>query len=296
MKPSSRKTSTCITSMSRAQKAIVGLGWGLAVAVMVAYVGFRAWEEGDQVRRQTRLPEAVSFESLTEEPIVPVIEVVKPPSSTTTQAATPQTTVADVVAIAHPRAMNLAVPFTAQAPSGNWSLPYQEACEEASVLMAVAYFDSTRVDIATKEAATAELLALVDFQTERFGDYKDTTAEETARFARQRYEHITFDIVRDPTVEDLRAALARGQLVIVPAYGRALGNPHFSGDGPLYHMLVLRGYDADRGWFVTNDPGTRYGEGYVYDEATIMAAMGDWNDGDPQNGEKVVLVVSSRVR
>jgi hypothetical protein len=39
-----------------------------------------------------------------------------------------------------PDSYNLAVPFAPQAPRGDWSLPYQEACEEASLIMAYRFF------------------------------------------------------------------------------------------------------------------------------------------------------------
>ena len=35
--------------------------------------------------------------------------------------------------------MNLSVPFTSQAPEQNWDEPWQDACEEAAVLMLDAY-------------------------------------------------------------------------------------------------------------------------------------------------------------
>jgi hypothetical protein len=70
-----------------------------------------------------------------------------------------------------------------------------------------------------------------------------------------------------------------------------LGNPYFSGDGPPYHMLVLTGYK--RGKFITNDPGTRRGEGYMYKEDVIMNAIHDWAGSKEtiRDGEKAMMVV-----
>ena len=48
----------------------------------------------------------------------------------------------------------------------------------------------------------------------------------------------------------------RGVPVLLPAAGRLLRNPYFSGQGPLYHMLVVKGYTRD-GKIITDDPGTR---------------------------------------
>lgn len=193
-----------------------------------------------------------------------------------------------------PESFNLAVPFTSQAPHANWDLPYQEACEEASVLMAVSFFNRHGVDLSTADSADREILSLVDFQTDRYGFYLDTTAQETVRFGSAMYEHLEWGVIDNPTIDQIKAEIASGSLVLVPAAGRELGNPFFSGEGPLYHMLVIRGYTKEK--FITNDPGTRRGEEYVYDQEVIMSAMGDWNNGDPATGAKRVIVVSAGER
>jgi hypothetical protein len=54
-------------------------------------------------------------------------------------------------------------------------------------------------------------------------------------------------------------------------------------------MLVLKGYRAD-GAFITHEPGTRFGENYVYDETSIMEAAHDWNGGNVENGARVMIL------
>ncbi|MBT6254505.1 hypothetical protein HOI83_04745 [Candidatus Uhrbacteria bacterium] len=188
--------------------------------------------------------------------------------------------------------INLAIPFTSQAPHSNWDLPYQEACEEASVLMAVSFFDKELVNLSSADEADEAILSVVAFETDKYDLFLDTTAAETKRFAEAMYPGYGFDLLSNPSVDDIKTALSNGSPVIVPAAGRELGNPNFTGAGPLYHMLVLRGYTDST--FVTNDPGTRNGNGYVYKQKTIMDAMGDWNAGDPANGAKVVIVVTKK--
>ncbi len=47
-----------------------------------------------------------------------------------------------------PATLMLPVPFTPQAPTANWDAPHNEACEEASAIMAAAYFaGSTDVNL-----------------------------------------------------------------------------------------------------------------------------------------------------
>jgi hypothetical protein len=186
-----------------------------------------------------------------------------------------------------PDQFNLAMTFTPQAPHANWNLPYQEACEEASAAM-VHYYWSEQ-EFANPEEADAELLRLVDFQNNTYGEYEDTNAEETAQFMRDFYGYENIEVIDNPTVEQIKEEVAAGFPVMVPAYGKVLENPNFRSGGPLYHMLVIKGYTV--GTFITNDPGTRRGADFVYNIDNIMSSMGDWNDGDPQNGSKVVIVV-----
>lgn len=187
-----------------------------------------------------------------------------------------------------PSQINLAVPFTSQAPHANWDFPYQEFCEEASAYMVWLYYEgysSGQVDVAV---ADAHLLEMKEAEERLLGTYLDTTAEQTSAFIKAFYGLNAYT-VENPTIEDLKAQLSKGFPVIVPAAGRELGNPNFSGEGPLYHMLVLRGYTQDV--WITNDPGTRHGQGYIYDIDVIMNAMGDWNDGDPAHGASIVIFV-----
>ncbi|MCH8049422.1 C39 family peptidase [Patescibacteria group bacterium] len=185
-----------------------------------------------------------------------------------------------------PSQFNLAVPFTPQAPHANWELPYQEACEEAAAYMVTLYYDGVLVGRVDPDVADAAILEVVQFQIDFFGDYLDTTAQETAQLIDLFYNYGA-EVVENPTVDEIKAEVAAGRPVIVPAAGRELGNPNYTGLGPLYHFLVIKGYTPDK--FITNDPGTRKGENYVYDTQVIMDAMGDWNNGDPANGAKVVI-------
>lgn len=188
-----------------------------------------------------------------------------------------------------PAQFNLAVPFTSQAPHGDWELPYQEACEEASAYMVAEYFKGTPSGKIDPDVADADLLEVVEFQEDFFGYFEDTTVAETIQFIDFFYG-LAATAVEDPTVDQIKAEIAAGRPVIIPAAGRELGNPNFTGLGPLYHMLVIKGYADDK--FITNDPGTRNGASYVYDIDVIMDAIGDWNGGDPANGDKIVIFMN----
>ncbi|MFH2063002.1 MAG: C39 family peptidase [bacterium] len=184
------------------------------------------------------------------------------------------------------RTINLRVPFMVQAPTANWDELHGEACEEASAIMLAAYYDD-ETEITTAEAED-RIMAAVAWEEENLGYHLDTTAEETARMMREHFGLTTARTVAIASLDDIRSAVAAGHPVIVPAYGKALGNPNFRNGGPLYHMLVVKGFDGDR--IITNDPGTRRGADYVYDADVLWNAIHDWNNGDVPYGPKVMIV------
>lgn len=200
----------------------------------------------------------------------------------------PPPTIPTAASGAHSPSINLPVPFTVQAPDGNWDMPYQEACEEAAVLMAIRYvFSNPILDVADADKA---ILDLVRTNAEKLKYPVDQTAKQLMDLIHAIDPKIPVALVENPSVELLKRELAIGNVIIVPTVGRKLQNPFYRQPGPIYHILVLRGYTAD-GYFITNDPGTKRGEEYLYPFERVMDAMGDWNGGDPANGEKVVLIL-----
>jgi hypothetical protein len=187
-----------------------------------------------------------------------------------------------------PAEINLDVPFTTQAPKVNWDADHEEFCEEASVLMAAAYINDFA--IASPDFADAELYKIKDFEMSEFGYFKDTTAAEVTTILKKYSGLPKVDLIKDPTMDQIKQALASGKIIVAPFAGRKLGNPNFTGAGPLYHMLVIKGYTKD-GKIITNDPGTRKGANYIYSSQTILDAMHDWNGGDVDHGAKVMIVV-----
>lgn len=185
-----------------------------------------------------------------------------------------------------PEEHNLDVPFISQAPHANWDFTHEEACEEAAILMANRYFKG--IGFGGADEAERALQEIIVWEKDNLGFFESTTAEETARVAREMLG-LKAEMIENPSVDQIKRYIFENKLVIVPAAGRDLGNPFFKQPGPLYHMLVIRGYTKTQ--FITNDPGTRRGENYPYDFETVLSANHDWNGGDVSGGEKVVVAV-----
>lgn len=185
-----------------------------------------------------------------------------------------------------PDAINLAVPFTSQAPLGIWDEFTEETCEEASFLMVYEYYQGASEGSIDPTAADTDFRAMVATE-ENLGFGPSISSMQFISFA-QAYNGTAARIVENPSVDDLRALLAAGHPIIIPAFGRNLGNPFFTGEGPLYHMLVLRGYTPTT--FITNDPGTRHGENYQYATEVLMNSIGDWDGDSPDGGTRVIVL------
>lgn len=205
----------------------------------------------------------------------------------------PQNTGQDPVANnnpALPKTVSLPVPFTPQAPTANWDQLHNEACEEASVLMAAAYFGGNHNPTLSAEQAEAEISKLVQWEQEEYGYHLDTTTPETAKMIEDVYGLKT-KIIENFSVDDLKSELTEGRLVIISVDGRLLGNPNFRQPGPPHHMFVITGYNSTG--MVTNDPGTRRGRNYTYSFDTIYEAAGDWehNQHAVNRSKKMAIVV-----
>jgi len=187
-----------------------------------------------------------------------------------------------------PPTLQLAVPFTAQASTGKWYDLHNEACEEASVIMAWAYFNNiTSLPPAVVER---EIQKLTEWQQTNYGYYLSITTPETARMIRDVYGLKTEITTMSQDV--IKEALAEDKLVILPAQGQLLNNPNFTPPGPPYHMLVITGWDSTH--FITNDPGTRNGSKYRYTYETLYDATGNYSHSTKlvNTSEKQIIIIS----
>lgn len=185
-----------------------------------------------------------------------------------------------------PEELNLKMTFYSQAPFGNWDYPWQEACEEASVLLvANEYFGRDW----TAEQFNDEILKLVDWEKKQFGQYEHTTVKETARILND-YLALKALIYEDPSYADVQKILARGHFVIMTFDGKKIGNPFYKNGGPVYHAMVIKGYKSGEK-VITADVGTRRGEDYVYSWNTLQSALHDYAVPMSDGAKRIIEVI-----
>ena len=250
--------------------------------VVVGLLGLRAVLNQDSAIQQIDTPDLVTEQPVqknegeTEEPTAPVSQ----PKDEPVEAAT------------LPVRVSISVPFTAQAPFGDWDdQRQQDGCEEASTLMAARWITGESLNPTT---ALAELMKIFSWEDETFGASNDTNAADTARILTGYFKVPNVTVSRDVTVLSIRTALAAGKVVIVPTDGQALGNPYFSGDGPERHMLIIIGYDDSTKRFIVNDPGTKRGASYQYTYNVLIDAIREYPSGVHQpivENRKAMIVV-----
>lgn len=194
------------------------------------------------------------------------------------------------------RAAGIAVPFVLQAPHSRWIQPYEDACEEAVMVMLDAYFQQDTRDRMPANEADKRILDIVALERRVLGYDKDTNVGTIARLINEYFLFEAY-VVRDPSLEQIKEQIDKGLPVVIPAWGRTLvkSNPYFKRPGPTYHTLLITGYDDAKQEFITQEPGVGRGRNFRYPYALLMGAIQDLLQdakGRPiQGGERLVLFV-----
>lgn len=183
--------------------------------------------------------------------------------------------------------------FVQQAPEKNWDQPWQDACEEAS-LVTVDYFYKNINSITTTENRDA-ILKMIEFENQQ-GFTHDINIEQMSLVA-QKYLGYQTKIIENPTIEDIKKYLVQNIPVIITGNGKTLyqENKHFNSGGPYYHSLVILGYDDNKKQFTVHDVGTKAGAYFKYSYNLLMESIHDFPSSgkkeDINSGPKRVLVL-----
>jgi hypothetical protein len=198
-----------------------------------------------------------------------------------------------------PARVLLQVPYTTQAPLGNWA-QHQESCEEATLSMLAAYWQRDPSVVIDPQAADTSIAALVSWQVQHWGSEDDLTDTRLGELAKQYYGYGYRLVPNDPQV--VREQLAAGRPLIAGVRTHGLGNPNYPGYSNHYeqtgwsvsHFVLVIGYDSDGVWL--NDAGITKGRGYHISWAQLTHAIDDLNQNYPAlNQGQVLLVVGPEV-
>jgi hypothetical protein len=190
-----------------------------------------------------------------------------------------------------PAAVILPVPFTDQAPLGNWAAK-QHTCEEASIVMVDRYLrgdhSGAQIDSRTADAAINQITPWKPAQ--------DLTTLQIGQLA-QKYLGWAYKVLPADR-QDMKTQLALGRPLIVGVRTHGLGNPTYPGYSSHYeqpgwsvsHYLVVVGYDTTD-HYILNDPGLTRGHGYHITYDQLMHAIDDLDQAYPSLNMGRVFVV-----
>ena len=188
-----------------------------------------------------------------------------------------------------PARILLQVPYTTQAPLGNWA-QHQESCEAATLTMVVAYWNHDHEVVINPHVADASIRQIDAWKTQL-----DLTYSLLGQLAQVHFG-LGYEIVPN-TPEAIREQLAAGRPVIAEVRTHGLGNPNYPGYYSHYeqsgwsvpHFVVLIGYDATGVWL--NDAGISRGRGYHISFAQLTHAIDDLDAHHPNLDQGQVLLV-----
>jgi hypothetical protein len=188
-----------------------------------------------------------------------------------------------------PTTVILQVPFSAQAPTNDWSR--NEDCEETSITMANAFVGGNTQDRLPPAATQNAIDNLKIWEQANLGYNANTGVDATTQMAEGAF-NLKITQIPNFTEDDLKNALLNNHPILLPINAKLLQSPQYANGGPTYHMIVLRGFKGDT--FIVNDPGTDNGDGNEYPFSVLKNASADWNNATKSidSTRKFALVVS----
>lgn len=174
--------------------------------------------------------------------------------------------------------ITLPVVYINEAPDDNWTGPWKNACEEASMAMVENYYLSKK-SVSIKEAKNF-MQAMFNTQNKLYGSNADSDATRTASLI-NNYSNFNGLVIDNPTVEQIKQELQQKRPVISLHYGFDLQNKNIpfvpAPRGSSYHMMVIIGYDDNTQEFITNDTGDRkQGQEHRYNYELFMNSLHDF--------------------
>lgn len=178
--------------------------------------------------------------------------------------------------------------FVPQAPEKNWDQPWQDSCEEAAILTVKYYFENKTPDTATLLKDYEQLFSQ--------SSTHDINLAQMSQIASDLYNYDS-KIIDNPDTDTIEKYLSQGHILIAPANGKILfkENKYFKNGGPVYHNLVILGYDHNKKQFIVHDVGTQFGAYFKYSYDLLMNSIHDFPDSgikaDIDQGPKRILIL-----
>jgi peptidase C39-like protein len=221
--------------------------------------------------------------NLSSAPPLPSVTVVTPQPLPTTSAA-------EVPApVVPPERVLLLVPWTKQAPLGNWA-QHQESCEAANLTQLWFYWKQSKAVVIDPKTADRYINMIDSWKSQQ--DLNDTML---GQLAQKRWGWAYRLLPNNPTV--IAEQLSAGRPLLAEVRTHGLGNPRYPGYSTHFeqtgwsvpHFVTIIGYDKSGVWL--NDPGISAGRGYHITYAQLTHAIDDLDKHHPALNQGHVLLL-----
>lgn len=169
-------------------------------------------------------------------------------------------------------------PFILQSPRMKWTFVDEEMCEEATLMMAARWY--FQLGAPTIPRMEYNLARLRDYQVKNFTTWYDSSILQGEAMMRDVFNVLQVDLKiitdEEQNLNQIKQAISDGKVVVFPAAGRLLKNKHFKNGGPVFHNILIYGYDPKTDEYIVMDPGTRFGRGFRYSATILNQAWHDW--------------------
>lgn len=199
----------------------------------------------------------------------------------------------DLMSVNFVFAADLNVPYSSQAPLGDWRQPWFDACEETALVMVDSYYQGRSL---TPEISKNEILKVFDYKNNALGVSLDENTDKILSIIENYFSWIGTKVY-NPSITMIKSEIDAGRPVIAPVAGFELGNPYYRSVVP-YHVIILKGYDDATAEFITHDPGLNHGANFRYSYQTVIDANHDFVARDidlMKTGAKVMIFTDSKI-
>ena len=188
-----------------------------------------------------------------------------------------------------PARILLQVPFTTQAPLGDWA-KHQESCEAANLTMLYLYWKESKAVVVDPRTADTYIRTIDSWKSRP--DLNDRLMGELAA----AHWGFAYRILPN-TKEAIAEQLSAGRPLLAEVRTHGLGNAHYPGYYSHYeqagwsvpHFVLIIGYDSTGVWL--NDPGISWGRGYHITYAQLAHAIDDLDRHHPALAQGQVLLL-----
>lgn len=203
----------------------------------------------------------------------------------------------NIVKIVEPKkTIILDVPYVSEAPDGNWTGSWINACEESSVTMVHRFYqgESTTTIEESKEFMTL----LFNEQRKLYKSDMNSNSERTLDLIK-KFADFNGEIVVNPTIDSIKDEIRNGRPVISMHYGVELQNPNvpFKPTGSAFHVIVVVGFNDETQQFITHDNGdAKEGINHAYSYDIFMDSLHDYNHKTyKSDGPATVIFTSPKI-